>query len=72
LGFLQREKLVAKIDEGHSWFAAPKLEGEQLRIEIERLLDIADFDGDMVEPDHAGLAGPGHGHHSSDEAGSDI
>src|SRR3954469_15476529 len=57
---LQREELVAEVDEGHAIFAAAKLEAEEVSVEIERLVDVPHLDCDMVEPDEAGFAGVGH------------
>src|SRR4051812_37858170 len=51
--FLQREELVAEIDEGRSAALAAKLEVEQATVERQRLFDIADLEGDMIEADCA-------------------
>src|SRR3546814_1076531 len=48
---LQREELVAEIDEGGGLAPAAQLEIEQAAIEGQRLVDIADLEGDMVETD---------------------
>ena len=48
----QREELVAEIDERHRRAdAAPQLEVDQARVPGERLVDVADLEGDVVDPD---------------------
>src|SRR5262245_16495189 len=44
---LQRQELVAQIDEGRGLALAAQLEIEQAAVEGERLLDIADLESDM-------------------------
>jgi hypothetical protein len=51
--FLEREKLVSQVDEGHGIALAAKLEVEHSPVESKRLLNVADFDGDVIETDHA-------------------
>lgn len=48
---LQREELVAQIDEGRCLALAAKLEVEQATIEGQSLFDVTNFDSDMVETD---------------------
>src|SRR6185312_4240909 len=48
---LQREKLVAEVDESRSFARAAQLEIEETAIECERLADIADLEGDVVHSD---------------------
>jgi hypothetical protein len=60
-GLLQRQELIAEIDEGHARLTAAQFEGEELRVEVERFVDIADLDRDMVEADKARLVGAGLG-----------
>src|SRR5215813_15085465 len=50
---LQREELIAQIDERRGLALAAQFELEQAAIERQRLLDIADLEGDMVETDGA-------------------
>jgi hypothetical protein len=50
---LEREKLIAQIDEGRGLVPAAKLEVEQAAVKRERLVDIADFESDVVETDGA-------------------
>src|SRR5262249_6146673 len=58
---LQRQELVAQIDEGRGLALAAQLEIEQAAGEGERLLDIADLESDMVETDGARLPCFRHG-----------
>src|SRR5581483_1203684 len=58
---LQREELVAKIDEGHVLALAAQLELEQPAIECQRLFDAADFERDVIETDRARFSCFGHG-----------
>src|SRR6185369_10782178 len=53
--FLQREEMVAEVDEGHARLLAAKLQGEELAVEIECLVDVADLDRNMVEADEPGF-----------------
>src|SRR5262249_50281493 len=55
--FLQREELIAQIDERRGLALAAQFEVEQASIECQRLLDIADLEGDMVETDGARFPG---------------
>src|SRR5262249_15930819 len=48
---LQREELVAQIDEGRGLALAAQFEVEQATVECQRLLDIADLEGNMVQTD---------------------
>jgi len=57
---LQRDELVAKIDEGHRLALAAQLKIEDAAIECQRFLDIADFQRYMVETDGARLCGANH------------
>src|SRR5204862_306541 len=57
---LQREELVAKVDEGHVRLAAAQLEAEQFAVEAKRLVNVADLDRDMVEADQAGFVRSWH------------
>src|SRR5262245_9947371 len=50
---LQRQELVAQIDEGRGLALATQFEVEQATVECQRLLDIADLESDMVETDGA-------------------
>src|SRR5262249_4806060 len=50
---LQREKLVAQIDERRGLALSAQLELEQTAVEGQRLLDVADLERDMVETDGA-------------------
>ena len=47
--FLQRDELVAKIDEGIRIALAPQLEGEEATVECQGGFDVADLQGDMIE-----------------------
>ena len=47
----EREELVAHVDEGHPGDAAPQLELEQPAVEGERLVDRADLEREMIDPD---------------------
>ena len=51
----QVDELVAHVDEGVGLALAAQLEVEDAAIEGERLLDVADLDGDVVHADHPGL-----------------
>src|SRR5262249_12927832 len=50
---LQRDELIAQIDEGRGLALAAQLELEQPAIEGQRLLDIAHLERNMIEPDGA-------------------
>ena len=54
--FLEREELIAQIDEGRGVALAPKLEVEQSTVEGQSLFDIADLERDMIETDGACFA----------------
>src|SRR4029079_10801125 len=49
----EREELVAHVHEGHAPGAATELEVEDAPVELERLLDVADLEGDVVQADEA-------------------
>src|SRR5438270_3660625 len=57
---LKRQELVAKVDESRILAPAAQLEIEQAAIEGQRLVDIANFEGDVIEPDCASLLGLRH------------
>src|SRR6202040_1813345 len=57
---LQRDELVAKIDEGHRPALATQLKVEDAAVECQRLLDIPDFQRYMVQADGARLCGANH------------
>ena len=57
---LQREELVAQIDEGRSLALAAKLEVEQANIEGQSLFDVTDLESDMIETDGARFLCFGH------------
>ena len=56
----ERDELVAHVHEGHAAGAAAELELEDAPVELERLLDVADLEGDVVQADE-----PGAGHATS-------
>src|SRR5262249_33392877 len=58
---LQRQELVAQIDERHGLALAAQFELEQATVKCQRLLDIADLEGDMVETDGARFSWLRHG-----------
>src|SRR5437868_9503206 len=58
--FLQREELVAEIDEGRAVALAAKLKIEQSAVESQSLFNIADFESDMIETDGARFSRLGH------------
>ena len=58
--FLQRDELIAQVDEGRGRVPAAKLEVKQPAIEGERLVDIADFERDVIEPNGARFLGGMH------------
>ncbi len=47
----ERDELVAQVHEGHPAGAAAELEVEDAPVELERLLDVADLEGDVVQTD---------------------
>ena len=53
--FLQCEELVAQIDESRSAALAAKFEVEQSTVERQSLLDITDFERDVIETNGARL-----------------
>jgi hypothetical protein len=53
----ERDELVAHVDERHARAAAAQLEVEDRAVEVERLVDVADFQGDVVQADGPWLAG---------------
>ena len=53
--FLQREELVAEVDEGRRFGPAPKIEIEQTAVEGQRLVDVSDLESDVIEADHPGF-----------------
>src|SRR5712692_1974632 len=57
---LQREELIAQVDEGRAFALAAKLELEQAAVERQRLIDVADLERDMVEADGARFPWLGH------------
>ena len=65
---LEREELIAQIDESRGLAPTANLEVEQAAVKCERLLDIADLEGDMVETDGARFLAPAWG--LSDNQGS--
>src|SRR5215469_17867834 len=50
---LQREELIAQIDERRGLALAAQFEVEQAAVERQRLLDVADLESDVVETDGA-------------------
>src|SRR5262249_47027798 len=58
---LQREELITQIDERRGLALAAQFEVEQASVECQRLLDIADLEGDMVETDGARFSWLRHG-----------
>src|SRR5262245_9500350 len=58
---LQRQELIAQIDEGRGLALAAQLELEQAAVKGQRLLDVADLEGDMVETDGARFSWLRHG-----------
>src|SRR4029077_1059996 len=53
-GLHQRQKLVAHVDEGLGLAAPAQREAEDFSVEGERLLDVADFERDVIDADQAG------------------
>jgi hypothetical protein len=49
----ERDELVAHVQEGHAASAAAELEVEDLPVEGERLVDVTDLKGDVVDADEA-------------------
>src|SRR5438105_1915771 len=52
---LERQELIAEIDEGGGFTPAAKFEFEQATVKRKRLIDITDLESDMVETDGARL-----------------
>jgi hypothetical protein len=50
---LKSQELIAQVDEGRGLASAAKLELEQAAVKRQRLIDITDFESDMVETDGA-------------------
>src|SRR6516165_4318074 len=59
--FLKGKELIAQVDEGGCSALATKLEIEHAAIESQRLFDITNLKGDMVEADSARFLSLGHG-----------
>ena len=56
----QREELVAEVDEGHAVADPPaQLEREDPPVPLERGVDVADLEGDVVDPDRLASLHPG-------------
>ena len=65
LGFHQVDELVAEFDEGIARPFPPEREIEDLAVKFERLVDIAHFEGDVIDADEprlvrVGVADLGH------------
>src|SRR5262249_339417 len=58
--FLQGNKLIAKVDEGHGLSLATQLESEESAVERQRLVDVADLQRNMVEANDARFRGLSH------------
>ena len=56
----EREELVAHVDERHPVRAAAQRELEQLTVERERLVDVADLERDVIDPHEPSLWHAGH------------
>jgi len=54
LGLHQRQKLITQVDEGLAFAAPAQGEAENLAVESERLVDVADFKRDVIDADEAG------------------
>ena len=52
--FGDSQELVAEIQERHPWHASAELEGEQPAVEVERGVEVADLERDVVDADEAG------------------
>src|SRR5215469_13672361 len=55
-GFHQVDELVAELDESIARAFSPKREIEDLGVKFESLVDIADFEGDVIDADEPRLA----------------
>jgi hypothetical protein len=53
----ESDKLVAEVDERHPRRAAAQLEAEDAAVKLERLVDVADFERDVVDADEARAVG---------------
>ena len=57
----ERQELIAQVDEGHDHAAlvvlvgAPQVEFQHVPVEAQSLLDLADFQGDVVQADEPGF-----------------
>jgi hypothetical protein len=51
------DELIAHVDERHARHPPPQLELKQRAVEGERLVDVADFQRDVVEADRPSLLG---------------
>jgi hypothetical protein len=60
LGRHQRDELIAQVDKGLTLAATAQGEFENATIKGKRLLDVADFERDVIDADEAGQFG-GHG-----------
>ena len=58
-GFHQVDELIAELDKSVARPFAPEREVEDLAVEIESLVDVADFEGDVVDADKPRLLGIG-------------
>src|SRR5215472_6206627 len=58
---LQRKELIAQVDEGRGLALAAQFEVKQAAVECQRLLDIADLEGDVVETDGVRFSWLRHG-----------
>src|SRR5947207_1387008 len=56
----QIDELVAHVDESGAFAAAAQIELEDLAVPVQRLVDVADLDRDMVDADQAGLLAVAH------------
>ena len=54
-----RDELIAHVDERHPGHAAAQLELEDLAVELERRVEVADLERDVVDPDEPGAVGHG-------------
>jgi len=60
VAFLKRDKLIAKVDEGHLFAFAAKLKFEYPSVKRECFFDVAYFKRDVIEPDSARSLGFRH------------
>ena len=49
----QGDELVARVDEGHAGDAAAQAQLEDLAVEGQRLVEVADLEGDVVDADQS-------------------